>query len=160
MLLLQVVVLLPAVLLWPIPLHLNIHTGLLLTLHTPNTQVSTCKGGKLNDACFDKLKPLYTGEKFVEPLKSALQQKNASLKKNVTDKAWRVASPMKKSACPGDWVGTCQGKPLPHVGGTIEVHLKKGEVQEKPPNIKAGLCNTAAIRQQLARGVAGEYTYM
>lgn len=54
-------------------------------------QVSTCKAGKLNDACFDKLKPLYcNGEPFVEQLKSALQQKNASLKKNVTDKAWKV----------------------------------------------------------------------
>jgi hypothetical protein len=53
--------------------------------------VSTCKAGKLNDACFDKLKPLYcNGEPFVEQLKSALQQKNASLKKNVTDKAWKV----------------------------------------------------------------------
>lgn len=72
----------------------------------------------------------------------------------------QMASPMKKSACPGDWVGTCQGKPLPHVGSTIEVKLKKGEVQEKPANIKAGLCNTAAIRQQLARGIAGEYEYM
>jgi hypothetical protein len=123
-------------------------------------QVATCKAGKLNDACFDKVKPLYNGDPFVDPLKSALQQKNASRKKSVTDKAWKAASPMKVSACPGDWVGTLQGKPLPYVAGSVEVKLKKGEVQEKPPNIKAGLCNTAAIRQQLARGVAGEYEYM
>lgn len=96
----------------------------------------------------------------MEPLKSALQQKNASLKKNVTDRPWKVVSPMKQSACPGDWIGTCQGKPLESMGGTTEVKLKKGEVPEKPPNIKAGLCNTAAIRKQLARGVAGEYEYM
>lgn len=121
--------------------------------------MATCKAGKLNDACFDKVKPLYNGEPFVEPLKSALQQKNASRKQSVTDKAWKAASPMKQSACPGDWVGTLQGKPLPYVAGSVEVKLKKGEVQEKPPNIKAGLCNTAAIRQ-LARGVAGEYEYM
>lgn len=106
------------------------------------------------------MKPLWTGEPFVEQLKSSLQQKNASSKKNVTDKAWKVASPLKQSACPGDWFGTCQGKPLPHMGGSLEVKLKKGEVQEKPPNIRAGLCNTPAIRKQLARGVAGEYEYM
>jgi hypothetical protein len=121
-------------------------------------QSPTCKVGKLNDACFHKIE--YIHDPFVEPLKSALQQKNASLKKNVTDRAWKVASPMKQSACPGDWIGTCQGKPLPNMGGTIEVKLKKGEVPEKPPNIKAGLCNTAVIRKQLARGVAGEYEYM
>lgn len=133
--------------------------------HTPThirrtTRVTTCKAGKLNDACFDKLKPLFTGEPYVEQLKSALQQKNASRKHNVTDKAWKAASPMKKSACPGDWVGTCQGKPLPYVAGTVEVKLKKGEVTGTPPNIKCGAANTAVIRQQLAQGVAGEYMYM
>ena len=96
----------------------------------------------------------------MEPLKSALQQKNASRKKNVTDKAWKVANPMKQAACPGDWTGTLQGKVMPYMAGTVEVKLKKGEVQEKPPNIKCGLSNTAAMRQQLAQGVAGEYEYM
>jgi hypothetical protein len=67
------------------------HTNAALASPPATLQVSTCKAGKLNDACFDKLKPLYcNGEPFVEQLKSALQQKNASLKKNVTDKAWKV----------------------------------------------------------------------
>lgn len=78
----------------------------------------------------------------------------------MTDRAWKVASPMKQSACPGDWVGTLQGKVLPYMAGTVDVKLKKGEVPEKPPNIKCGLSNTAVARQQLARGIAGEFEYM
>lgn len=68
-------------------------------------QAPTCKVGKLNDACFDKFKCQYEKEPYVEALKSAIQQKNASLKKNVTDKPWKMANPMKQSACPGDWIG-------------------------------------------------------
>lgn len=123
-------------------------------------QVATCRTGKLNDATFDKCRPLFDGEPFVEPLKSALQQKNASKARNVTERAWRTASPMKQSACPGDWCGTMQGKPLPYVAGTVEVRKQKGEVVATPPNIKCGKANTVKCRQQLAHGVAGEYTYM
>ncbi len=34
-----------------------------------NFRVATCKGGKNNDATFDKFKPLYEGEKYVESLR-------------------------------------------------------------------------------------------
>jgi hypothetical protein len=44
---------------------------------------------------------LYAGEPFVEPLRSTLQQKIASKKQQVTEKAWRNASLMKQSSCPG-----------------------------------------------------------
>jgi hypothetical protein len=102
-----------------------------------NFKSPTCKVGKNNDATFDKFKPLYEGEKFVEPLRSAIQQKNASKKQNVTEKAWKAASPMKESACPGDFVGTLGGK-VPYVAGTVEIKKKKGEVQGTPKNIVTG----------------------
>ena len=39
-----------------------------------------------------------------------LQQTKASQKANVADKAWKAASPMKQSVCPGDFIGTFGGK--------------------------------------------------
>lgn len=117
----------------------------------------TCKQGKHDT--FGKLQPLFAGEPFVESMRSARRQQNAG-KKHVSERAWRVASPMKQSACPGDWCGTMQGKPLPYVAGTVEVAKRKGEVVGTPPNIRAGKANTATCRQQLAHGIAGEYDYM
>jgi hypothetical protein len=136
--------------------------GSLTTTNTPLLllQVATCKTGKLNDATFDKLQPLFAGDPFVEPLKSALQQKNAARKHNVTDRPWKAASPMKRSACPGDWVGTMQGKPLPHVPGGAEAQPKMGEVVGIPANIMCGRANTVSCRQQAAHGIACEYDYM
>eukprot|EP00882_Tetradesmus_deserticola_P014108 GHRQ01014996.1.p1 GENE.GHRQ01014996.1~~GHRQ01014996.1.p1 ORF type:complete len:280 (+),score=90.49 GHRQ01014996.1:151-990(+) len=132
-----------------------------------NFKSPTCKVGKNNDATFDKFKPLYEGEKFVEPLRSAIQQKNASKKHNVTDKAWKAASPMKESACPGDFLGTLGGK-VPYVAGTVEVKKKKGEVQGTPKNIvtgpskkgRFGFNKTTLSERQCALGVAGEYQYV
>jgi len=63
-----------------------------------------------NDATFDKFKPLFEGEKHVDPLRRKLQQAKAGASGNVTDKALKVPSPMKQSACPGDFVGTLGGK--------------------------------------------------
>lgn len=72
-----------------------------------------------------------------EPLRSALQQKNASKKHNVTEKSWKSASPMKSSACPGDFCGTLGGS-IPYEPGTVEVKKKKGEIQGTPKNIVTG----------------------
>lgn len=105
--------------------------------HGLNFKSPVCKAGKGNDATFDKYKPLYEGERFVEPLRAAIQQRNASRKKIVTDKAWKAASPMKESACPGDFVGTLGGK-VPYLVGTVEVKKKKGEIQGTPKNIVTG----------------------
>eukprot|EP00878_Enallax_costatus_P036742 GHUV01041290.1.p1 GENE.GHUV01041290.1~~GHUV01041290.1.p1 ORF type:complete len:142 (+),score=36.87 GHUV01041290.1:149-574(+) len=102
-----------------------------------NFRVPVSKTGKNNDAAFDKFKPLYEGEKFVEPMRSAIQQKNASKKQNVTEKAWKAASPMKESAAPGDYFGTIGGK-IPYEPGTVEVKKKKGEVEGQPKNIVTG----------------------
>ncbi|WIA38406.1 hypothetical protein OEZ86_001732 [Tetradesmus obliquus] len=132
-----------------------------------NFKSPTCRVGKNNDATFDKFKPLYEGEKFVEPLRSAIQQKNASKKHNVTEKPWKAASPMKESACPGDFVGTLGGK-VPYVAGTVEIKRKKGEVQGTPKNIVTGpskkggfgFNKTTLSERQGALGVAGEYQYL
>eukprot|EP00879_Flechtneria_rotunda_P012733 GHRR01013297.1.p1 GENE.GHRR01013297.1~~GHRR01013297.1.p1 ORF type:complete len:268 (+),score=75.32 GHRR01013297.1:361-1164(+) len=116
---------------------------------------------------FDKFKPLYEGEKYVEPMRSALQQKNASKKNNVADRPWKAATPMHESACPGDYHGTLGGK-VPYVAATVEVKKKKGEVQGTPKNIVTGpskkggfgFNKTTLSERQGALGVAGEYQYM
>lgn len=77
------------------------------------------------------------GSESQEPLRSALQQKNASKKKNVTDRSWKAASPMKSSACSGDYYGTLGGA-IPYEPGTVEASKKKGEIKGTPKNIVTG----------------------
>lgn len=64
-----------------------------------------------NDATFDKkFQSLHLGDKYIDPLKATLQADNLKRTKNVTDHAFKVISPMKKSTTPGDFVGTLGGK--------------------------------------------------
>ncbi len=50
--------------------------------------------------------------------RSKLQQSNASRKQNVTDKPFKMASPMKASVGVGDYYGTIGGK-IPYVAVSI-----------------------------------------
>ncbi|GBF93493.1 hypothetical protein Rsub_06626 [Raphidocelis subcapitata] len=131
-------------------------------------KVPVCRSGKNNDACFDKLKPLFEGEKYIDPLRRKLQQAKAGAARNVADKPFRVASPMKKSACPGDFVGTLGGKVEYKAGHVDEKKKKKGEIPGQPKNIVTstpkkgsfGTIGTTLSERKGARGVAGEYEYM
>ncbi len=73
-----------------------------------------------NDATFDRFKPLNEGVKYVDPLRLQLQAKKEQKGKNVVDAPFKAASPMKQSACPGDFHGT-SGKvpylPVSHILG-------------------------------------------
>jgi hypothetical protein len=78
-----------------------------------------------NDACFDKLRPLFEGEPHVDPLRRRLQAAKgggcggaaegggAATRGGAApapERPFKVASPMKASACPGDFIGTLGGK--------------------------------------------------
>lgn len=134
--------------------------------HGLNFKVATCKVGKNNDACFDKFLPLYQGEKYIDPLRLKLQMAKAGAERIVADRPFKVASPMKDSACPGDFIGTIGGK-VEYMAGTVDVKKKKGEIPRQPKNIVTatpkkggfGFMGTTLSERQGARGVAGEYEY-
>lgn len=65
-----------------------------------------------NDAMFGKFISLHQGDKFVDPKRAELLAKAESKKKNVSEAPFRAASPMKRSAAPGDYFGTISGKVL------------------------------------------------
>ncbi|KIZ04102.1 flagellar associated protein [Monoraphidium neglectum] len=127
-----------------------------------NLKVSTCRQGKNNDACFDKFKPLFEGEKYVEPLRMKIRMAKAGAARNVSERPFKAASPMKASACPGDFRRASSGPEMGGTaagrgdqlgiglaaeneagaaggeaagGGTVEFKKKKGEIPGQPKNI-------------------------
>jgi hypothetical protein len=74
-----------------------------------------------NDAVFSKFMSLHEGDKYVEEGRRALQARAEKTKENIVDKPFKMSSPMKSSACPGDYIGTLGGKiahqPVSHVYG-------------------------------------------
>ncbi len=63
-----------------------------------------------NDATFEPFKSLHHGDKYIDPSRRTLLEKNAAKDKQVTPAPFKAASPMKKSTTPGDFVGTIAGK--------------------------------------------------
>mmetsp|Transcript_24220 Transcript_24220/g.52925 ORF Transcript_24220/g.52925 Transcript_24220/m.52925 type:complete len:340 (+) Transcript_24220:316-1335(+) len=131
-----------------------------------NFKATVGRTGKNNDATFDKFTSLHEGDKFIDPKRRALLQDQEGRKKNVTDLPFRAASPMKKSACVGDYYGTIEGK-VTHEPGTLEVKKKKGEVPQVPKGIytspaKKGTFgyNKVTLSERVGyKGVATEYEY-
>ncbi|KAI8467860.1 MAG: hypothetical protein J3K34DRAFT_479964 [Monoraphidium minutum] len=149
--------------------------------HGLGLKVAASKQGKNNDACFDKFKPLFEGDK------AKLQAAKAGAAARGAERPFRAASPMKASACTGDFVGTLGGRVeymaasacpgdfvgtlggrVEYMAGTVDVKKKKGEVQGQPKNIVTacpkkggfGFAGTTLSERQGAKGVAGEYEYL
>ncbi len=68
--------------------------------------------------------------------RAAVIAKREAAKHNVTDKAFKPSSPMKASACPGDYIGTLGGK-IEHVdaAAAAEKPKQKGDIVSQPRNI-------------------------
>ena len=63
-----------------------------------------------NDATFSKFMSLNDGDKYIDPKRRALMAEAEKAKGNVTDKPFKMASPMKHSVGPGGYYGTISGK--------------------------------------------------
>jgi len=133
--------------------------------HGPNIKAGTVKLGKGNDATFDRFKPLNEGVKYVDPLRLQLQAKKEQKSRNINDAPFKAASPMKRSAAPGDFYGTSGKVPYLPQGSTET--KKKGEVPEQPKGIYTspakkgtfGFNKTTLSERTGYKGVATEYEY-
>ncbi|KAG2454791.1 hypothetical protein HYH02_000626 [Chlamydomonas schloesseri] len=132
-----------------------------------NFKATVGRAGKGNDATFEPFKSLHHGDKYIDPSRRTLLEKNAAKGKQVTPAPFKAASPMKKSTTPGDFVGTIAGK-VPYVpGATISTQKTKEDVRHEPrgfytsPAKKGGLGfnKTTLSERQGFRGVATEYEY-
>lgn len=71
---------------------------------------------------------LYEGEKHIDIAKTLSQERLKGRQQFLTPNGFRHASKPKQSACAGDYNGTFQGKPLPHLSdGTA---LPRGSTRE------------------------------
>jgi hypothetical protein len=131
-----------------------------------NFKASVGRTGKNNDAVFSKFMSLHEGDKYVEEGRRALQARAEKTKENIVDKPFKMSSPMKSSACPGDYIGTLGGK-IAHQPETVHVAKKKGEIPEQPKGIYTsvpkkgsfGYNKTTLSERQGYKGVATEYEY-
>mmetsp|Transcript_23145 Transcript_23145/g.68800 ORF Transcript_23145/g.68800 Transcript_23145/m.68800 type:complete len:320 (-) Transcript_23145:680-1639(-) len=132
-----------------------------------NFKATVGRTGKTNDATFDKFKSLSQGDKYIDPIKRDLAQKAASKAGNVTDLPFRVPSAIKRSACPGDYHGTCTGKATPYMPRGGVNSRKKGDYPEQPRGIYTnppkkgtyGMNKFTLSERRGVHGVTGEYEY-
>ncbi|KAG1661493.1 hypothetical protein FOA52_010208 [Chlamydomonas sp. UWO 241] len=131
-----------------------------------NFKTPTAKTGK--SASFGKFLTNAVGDKYVDPLKLELQGKVAGKALNVSEAPFKAPSAVKKSACPGDYHGTCTGKATPYMSQGDVDNRKKGDFPEKPKGIytspgKKGTYGmnkyTLSERAAGVKGVANEYAY-
>ena len=90
-------------------------------------KVRGARSGKNNDATFDRFKPLFEGERYIDPCRRRLQAAQAAAAAAAaaaaggggaggggggggSGKPFKPASPMKAAACPGDFHGTLGGR--------------------------------------------------
>ncbi|KAJ9522631.1 hypothetical protein QJQ45_019712 [Haematococcus lacustris] len=120
---------------------------------------------QLNDGTFTKFIPLLDGDPYEDPLKTKLKADAEKKKKNLTEVPFKTASPMKQSACPGDFYGT--NEKVPYIAGHMEVQKKKGDVPQQPKGIYTspakkggfGMNKTTLSEHTGTKGVATEYEY-
>ncbi|GFH15210.1 uncharacterized protein HaLaN_11399, partial [Haematococcus lacustris] len=95
--------------------------------HGLNMKATIGRSGKLNDGTFTKFIPLLDGDPYEDPLKTKLKADAEKKKKNLTEVPFKTASPMKQSACPGDFYGTNEkaamgSKTVPNKYGMLMDH--------------------------------------
>eukprot|EP00899_Mesostigma_viride_P024561 jgi/Mesvir1/528/Mv11389-RA.1 len=122
------------------------------------------KEGKLNDAAFDKFKPLFEGEPYNQDAKT--KEAIATKKKGIQEHSWKPSSPARRGPV-GSHYGTI-GKLPPHEKEFDLKELKKGDIKPGPRNIVTcppkkgtyGVLGTTLGEKQGTEGVAGEYKHM
>lgn len=122
--------------------------------------------GKTNDATFDKFKPVYEGEKYVDSSRQRLQEAAEKKSKNLVETPFRGPSPMKQSAGLGSYYHTFGGK-VPYEIPSLEIKKKKGDIVSEPrgfytsPSKRGtfGFNKTTLSERQGYKGVAGEFEY-
>ena len=133
-----------------------------------NFKCPTSKIGKGLDETFDKMKPLFEGEKYDPPDAEKRKRREARNAMRVSDAPFRPSQPMKQSSGLGDYYG-CLGKPNVHIGARAsENQLKKGDVTLKTSNIKTnpskkgsyGTIGTTLGEKLGKVGAVGEYKYV
>lgn len=131
-----------------------------------NFKATVQREGKTNDATFDKFKPLYEGEKYVDPSRQRLLENAEKKTRNVAEVPFRGPSPMKQSVGLGSYYGTLGGK-VPYETPLIETKKKKGDIIPEPRGMYTnpskrgtfGFNKTTLSERQGYRGVATEYEY-
>jgi hypothetical protein len=133
-----------------------------------NFKCPTSKTGKNLDGTFDKMKPLFEGERYDPPDAEKRKRREAREAMLMSDAPFRPSQPMKQSSGLGDYYG-CLGKPNVHLGARAsESQLKKGDVTFNTSNIKTnpskkgsyGTIGTTLGEKVGKVGAVGEYKYV
>ena len=133
-----------------------------------NFKCPTSKTGKNLDGTFDKMKPLFEGERYDPPDAEKRKRREAREAMLMSDAPFRPSQPMKQSSGLGDYYG-CLGKPNVHIGARAsESQLKKGDVTFNTSNIKTnpskkgsyGTIGTTLGEKVGKVGAVGEYKYV
>lgn len=109
------------------------------------------------------MKPLYEGEKYVDPLRIKLQQEAEKKKGLITDNPFKMVNPMKKSTGKGDYYSTFSKNQ--YIVPVVQKNLQKGDIGEGMRGIftqpgKKGtfgfIKTTLSEREAGPKGIAGE----
>lgn len=131
-----------------------------------NFKATLEKTGLQSDATFDKLKPLYNGEKYDKTLEEKKEAREAKASAMSNDKPFKCTNPSKKNSGLGGYYGLL-GPKFEHKKEFDNEPKQKGQFEVGPRNVVTnptkkgtfGYNKTTLGEKQGKGGAAGEYEY-